>query len=392
MACRSLKQPCVIFADDSSISADSSKVSQVSFGKQVSEQSNQFLPGFDSLRLIGALSVLFSHSFLITQGTEGSEPLQQLLHGGKNVAGLYGVFTFFIISGYLLSSSLNRDPDILRFVVSRSLRLLPGFVCCILFSALVIGPIFSQLSFLDYMTSPELIHYLKSSFSTLADAPLPGVFNYSGIVSDVVNGSLWSLRAEVMSYLILLVLWTIVPAPGWVALTLGGLGVAIIAQPKLIAYLPEVGYPLPFFAAGVVIWWLTTHLGDSRLLAQFCGVGVLIGILQGFPHAAFAFFGGYLVIYMGTRTTPLTPWIQRHGDISYGLFLLGWPVQQMLRQLLDLREPLSMFLLSSVVTAVLAWCLFHSVERPALSLRKPLLASLRRFKQTFVNAIPGRVS
>ena len=84
----------------------------------MNEQSNQFLPGFDSLRLIGALSVLFSHSYLITQGTEGSEPLQQLLHGGKNIAGLYGVFTFFIISGYLLSSSLNRNPDVLRFVVN----------------------------------------------------------------------------------------------------------------------------------------------------------------------------------------------------------------------------------------------------------------------------------
>lgn len=360
--------------------------------QQVSKQGNQILPGFDGLRLIGALSVLFSHSYLITQGTEGSEPLQQLLHGGKNIAGLYGVFTFFIISGYLLSSSLSRNSDILRFVVNRSLRILPGFACCIVFCGLVFGPLFTQLSFVDYMTSPELVHYFQKSFTTLRDAPLPGVFNYSGIVSEVVNGSLWSLRAEVMSYLILLALWTILPAPGWVALAFGGLGVAMMSQPKLIALLPEVGYPLPFFAAGVVIWWLTKHLGDSRLIAQFCGVGLVIGILQGFPHTAFACFGAYLVIYIGSRSTPLTPWIQRHGDITYGLYLFGWPVQQMLRQLLELREPLAMFLLSSVVTAVLAWCLVHSVERPALTLRKPLLASLTRFKQSFFNAIPGRVS
>jgi len=359
---------------------------------QVSNQSNHVWLGFDSLRLISALSVLFSHSYLITQGTEGSEPLQQLLHGGKNIAGFYGVFTFFIISGYLLSSSLSRNSDILRFVVNRSLRIFPGFACCIVLCGLVLGPMFTQLSFVDYITSPELVRYFQRSFSTLTDAPLPGVFNYSGIVSEVVNGSLWSLRAEAMSYLILLALWTILPAPGWVALAFGGLGVAMMSQPRLIALLPEGVYPLPFFAAGVVIWWLTKHLGDSRLIAQFCGVGLVIGILQGFPHTAFACFGAYLVIYIGSRSTPLTPWIQHHGDITYGLYLLGWPVQQMLRQLLDLREPLSMFLLSSVVTAVLAWCLFHSVERPALTLRKPLLANLRRFKQKFIHVIPDRVS
>ncbi len=350
------------------------------------------LLGFDSLRLVGALAVLFSHSYLITQGTEASEPLQQLLHGGKNIAGLYGVFSFFVISGFLLSRSLERNPDIVRFAVNRALRLLPGFVCCVLFCALVLGPLATQLDWRDYLTSPGMIDYLRQSFTSLADAPLPGVFNYSGIVAEVVNGSLWSLRAEVASYLILLVLWTLLPAPGWVALAFAALGVAILAQPALLTFLPEFGYPLPFFAAGVVIWWLTHHLGDSRLIAQLCAGGMVSGLILGFPHTAFACFGAYLVVYFGCRPTPLTAWVERHGDLSYGLYLFGWPVQQVLRQWLDLREPLVLFLLSSALTACLAWCLFHQVERPALALRRPVLLGLRRCAQGLFHRVPGKAS
>lgn len=50
------------------------------------------LPGFDKLRILGAVSVLLTHAYLITQNSEGSEPLQLHLGGEKNIAGLYGVF------------------------------------------------------------------------------------------------------------------------------------------------------------------------------------------------------------------------------------------------------------------------------------------------------------
>src|SRR5687767_6392491 len=47
------------------------------------------LPGLDGLRLLGAVSVLFSHSYLIAAGSEEAEPLVRLL-GPNNIFGLYG--------------------------------------------------------------------------------------------------------------------------------------------------------------------------------------------------------------------------------------------------------------------------------------------------------------
>src|SRR5690349_8642449 len=99
-------------------------------------------PGFDGVRLIAATSVVFSHAFLISTGTEREEPFIRLL---GSILGLYGVYTFFIISGFLLARSLAQDASVIRFAINRALRIYPGVVCCILITAFVIGPIGSSL-------------------------------------------------------------------------------------------------------------------------------------------------------------------------------------------------------------------------------------------------------
>jgi peptidoglycan/LPS O-acetylase OafA/YrhL len=338
------------------------------------------LPGFDTLRLFGAISVLLSHAYLIAQNSEGSEPLQQLLGGEKNIAGLYGVFTFFIISGFLLARSLDRNPSVIRFVINRFLRLIPGFAVCILVTAVVLAPLCTSLSIADYFADLAWLRYIFHGLKTLGDSPLPGVFQYTGSVSQVVNGSLWSLQAEVLGYGLLLALWVLLPSPGSVAMVLGGAGFVMLAYPPIYGWLPGICYPIPYFAAGVVMWWLTSHLGMSRPLAHLCSAALVAGALLGFPHQAFASFGAYLVVYLGCQTSRISRWIARTGDLSYGLYLFGWPVQQMLRQSLDLRDPLLMFVLSSASTAVLAWGLFHGVEKPAMALRQPLSAWLMRWR------------
>lgn len=338
------------------------------------------LPGFDTLRLFGSLSVLFSHSFLIAQDTEASEPIQILLSGDKNIAGLYGVFVFFILSGFLLSRSLHHNPSILRFVTNRLLRLLPGFIFCILITAWIIAPLCSREGPLNYFSNGAGWSYIRECLRTLNDAPLSGIFNYTSSVSQVVNGSLWSLSIEVMCYALLLGFWVVLPSPGWVALVWAGLGSFILLDPAHAASIPVNTYPLPYFAAGVVVWWLCHHLGMSRPVAYLCLAALVAGFLLGFPHLAFACFGAYAVIALGSRFPLLDPWIARTGDLSYGVYLFGWPIQQLLRQWLDLRQPLLMFLLSAALTGLLAYGSFHWVERPGMALRTPLLRLLQTLR------------
>ncbi|MBN8958764.1 MAG: acyltransferase family protein, partial [Rhizobiales bacterium] len=70
---------------------------------------------FDALRLFAASSVVFSHSFLIATGSETAEPLKST----GFVAGVYGVFVFFILSGFLVSESAIRSATIETFIRNR---------------------------------------------------------------------------------------------------------------------------------------------------------------------------------------------------------------------------------------------------------------------------------
>ena len=80
---------------------------------------------FDALRLLAAMSVMFSHSFLIAEGTQKHEWLIRLT-GNQSILGLTGVFVFFAISGFLVTQSFEQTGDPLRFVAKRALRIFPG--------------------------------------------------------------------------------------------------------------------------------------------------------------------------------------------------------------------------------------------------------------------------
>ena len=70
---------------------------------------------FDALRLVAAAAVVFSHSFLIVEGTQDHEPLIWLT-GNQSILGLVGVFVFFAISGFLVTQSFEQTGDAWRFL------------------------------------------------------------------------------------------------------------------------------------------------------------------------------------------------------------------------------------------------------------------------------------
>jgi len=63
---------------------------------------------FDALRLVAAVSVIFSHSFLISEGTQNNEWLM-LLTGNQSILGLTGVFVFFRHQRFSGDAKLRAD-------------------------------------------------------------------------------------------------------------------------------------------------------------------------------------------------------------------------------------------------------------------------------------------
>jgi peptidoglycan/LPS O-acetylase OafA/YrhL len=334
-------------------------------------------PGFDGLRLAAALLVLVSHAMFTRAGAPPGDPVAQALAN----AGVGGVYVFFIISGFLLSRSLDREGDALRFAVNRVLRIYPGFVACVLVTALVFGAVGSSLPAGAYFTDIELLRHLRLTLDCLcSNAWLPGIWNFDGdaAMRRVVNGSLWSLSAEVLSYLLLLALWLLVRSVTATVVGLVGLTLATRLSGAFYDQLAGVAFTLPYFAGGATAYLVVRRFGVRTDLALASLVASALAAFWGLAPWALATFGAYALVWAGARPNPLSGFSARVGDWSYGVYLYGWPVQQLVRMASPWDTPWVTVALSLPMTLVCAWLSYRLVEAPALRLKAPATAALGR--------------
>jgi peptidoglycan/LPS O-acetylase OafA/YrhL len=335
-------------------------------------------PGFDGLRSVAAVSVMFSHAFLIATGNEAREPLVRLL-GPGNTAGLHGVFTFFIISGFLLSRSLSTNASAVTYVVNRTLRILPGFLLCTAVTAFVIGPLFSAATTREYFASPVPYTFARWSIESLSGTDLPGLFNYADAkgLATVVNGSLWSLRYEALSYTFLLVVWFVLPSRGLLAFAVSALALVTWLLPTT-NFLTSIAFTLPYFAAGVLMHWFHARWGTNGRGAVVAVALLLASTAMGLQRYAFAPLGAYLIVFIGERRNPVSALAEVIGDCSYGLYLYGWPAEQIVKQLTQTTRPLYLFALALPLAFVCALVSCHAAEAPAMRLRGRVASTVNR--------------
>src|SRR4051812_6334966 len=74
----------------------------------------------------------------------------------------------------------------------------------------------------------------------------------------------------------------------------------------------------------------------------------------------------YIVVFLATRPNIGSRLAHRIGDLSYGLYLFGWPVEQLTQQLTGSRSGWELFLYSLVPTLAVAAVSWWVVERPLI--------------------------
>lgn len=325
---------------------------------------------FDALRILAALSVIFSHSFLIAEGTGANEPLNRLT-GNQCMLGLAGVFVFFAISGFLVTQSFEQTQSPVRYLIKRCLRIFPGYLVVLLVTAFVLGPLVTSLPLHDYFSRPEPYWYvLDNAIFSLKIHELPGVLFVDNPVGLEVNGSLWSLGLEFDMYLMVLALGVLRLIKLPVCLVLLILGMACIKIDAL-GFLGGWGWMLGFFAAGMVIYKMRHLRIFNPNIALFAGLGLaLTAFYDGAFILFFPIFGCYLALYLALNPNlPVIP-AARYGDLSYGLYIYGWPSQQLVIWLMHGHAAWwQLFLLSTLLAGVLAFLSWHLVEKRALRLK-----------------------
>ncbi len=81
----------------------------------------------------------------------------------------------------------------------------------------------------------------------------------------------------------------------------------------------------------------------------------------------------YVIIFLAFITTKSVKLFAKNGDYSYGLYIWGWPVQQLLFLISDGMNTYVFFLLSFIFTLILSILSWHLIEKNALNLKKRLI-------------------
>lgn len=329
---------------------------------------------FDAVRLCAALLVVYGHSFPLT-----AAGAPQFL--GNSVQAI-GVKIFFVISGYLIVGSWMRDRNIVRFATRRALRILPALVVVVALTALVLGPLLTALPLREYFANSRVLAYLGNiAFHPQYD--LPGVFT-ANPYPGAVNGSLWSLAAEVAMYVIgplafsagLSLLRS--PRLGVACATLALIGLStwfvrlappaappVVYGSSVLSFLDVAPYFLIGSLFAVMNWTRALNLGTA------CAGWMALTLLQPpgvWSELALYIVLPYAVLSLGTHASRLGSWLTERGDISYGVYLYGFPLQQCVAALVPAGRAnpfinTALTLLPLLLAATLSWLL---VERPML--------------------------
>ena len=322
---------------------------------------------FDVLRLIAAVAVFISHSVPLSYPAYEHRPEFLIVtSNGQATLGSVSLTIFFVISGYLVTQSYDRRRNARIFLMGRALRILPALAVMLFLTVFVFAPLVSTLPFQDYFLDHQTYRYFLTNIS-LVDfaARLPGVFTDNPFPA-AVNGSLWTLPFEVRCYAAVLLLGSLRLLNRATTLALVACGCLLI---RLWMFMPVVEY-YTCFAAGAALHFC--NLPRSRAAAAICAALLLAALVTGGFRIVGSTLGAYLIIYLATAPAPRLLDTGKLGDLSYGIYIWAFPIQQWVASLLAERSTWYLNLLVSLplvcVASLLSW---HLVEAPMLRLKRP---------------------
>lgn len=338
---------------------------------------------FNFLRILAASAVLYSHSYALL-GLEEPIPVPGQTYGSLAVA------LFFAISGFLVSQSWDRDPALQRFFLRRGLRIFPGLLVVVLLTSLLLGPVFTTAPLPEYFLSGSPWNYIWQGALTLGSPPLLGVFD-SNPYPRAPNGSLWTLRYEILMYLFLALFGRIIATARlkWVyptaAFFLGTVWV-IASSSELTPikvpflwrlqtefYVERIAYLGAFFFAGATMYVFRRQMKLSGLVA-----GMMLIPLLTIDNALVSMVALWIAIpYVAIVFAYKAPAIFRlfnGADYSYGVYIYAYPIQQAV-SLIGSQSGFTWIwalIISGSITLLFAGLSWHFIEKPALALKSSI--------------------
>ncbi len=346
--------------------------------KQQTRRNHQF----DLLRILFATLVLLAHAFELTDGYASRELLGRWTRSSMTF-GTLGVDGFFVLSGYLIVQSWLSDPDFIQYMRKRWLRIVPGFLIAVLISTLAVGLLAPGV---DSFFSHFGWKFLKS-VALLTNPATPPVL--PGMPYPTVNGAMYTIAYEFRCYLLIALLGLC----GLFRRPLLCLAANLLLLSTLLYLAPfehmhwpwqnVFGVPaLTIRLTGIYLVGVCFYLFSDKIvfrprfaMAAAAAMAAWVVFLPSTAEFAVVLGGSYLMFYLGHMHLSALSWMSRFPDISYGIYLYGWPVES-LWIWFHRGSPWICFAVSTVFCFALGWLSWHFVERPALKLKRKPTARL----------------
>lgn len=324
---------------------------------------------FDLLRFLFASTVMLVHAHVLSRQPE-------LAFLSRWLSSEVAVRAFFVVSGLLVFMSYDKTRNLARYAEKRLRRIYPAYFTVVAGCAVLL--FFASRAGLGEYFGPGVAKYLAANlaFLNFLWPSLPGVFEGNGL--SEVNGALWTLKIEVMFYVA-------VPVVAWMFGRLGRLRVIVGI------YVLSVLYVWVFerlaVESGSEIYLVIGRQLPGQL--SYFMVGALWYYYYGFleRHAA-GIAVAALALMLLHRFLPM-PWLEplwlgtlvvlagfylyagnfgRFGDFSYGIYILHFPILQLMTQAgLFAWSPFGALALACATVVGAAVLLWHLVERPFLN-------------------------
>ena len=325
---------------------------------------------FDLLRFLFAFIVFLVHAYSLS----GAEQLSIL---SEVFSSEIAVKSFFVVSGFLIFMSYENSRSARHYFINRFKRIYPAYFFIIVGCAAMAGSV-TTYSWQAYFSSMQTLKYIAANllFLNFLQPNLPGLFEHNTL--QAVNGALWTLKIEVLFYLL-------VPLavmgfrkfgrlPLLIILYCGSViysfGTEYLANKSGAGFYLELQRQLPgqlaFFIAGAAAYYYLPYL--TKYGKYLLGIALMAFVVPSWlPWIAIQPMAlGIIVIYVAC-VLPNLGNFDKYGDFSYGIYIVHFPILQLIIAQGGFNQhPWQSLAMTGLLVLAAAFLLWHFIEKPFL--------------------------
>lgn len=286
----------------------------------------------DIMRFFAAILVIVSHSIPISMGAGYADFLSGCTESRLSLGGL-AVGMFFLIGGFLIARSVENKNNVKDFFGARIKRIFPPLILMVIIVVVFVGPIMTNMGIVEYFTNKNTYLYLLNAVMVPVHN-LPGVFE-NNIYQNVVNGALWTLPVEFVCYILCFIAFKLkffekkrfimtIPLVALIFIATWYMDSVFIISVVRAVILFYVGIGIHIFREDIKLDFVWNIVAIVMFVAMIALKLDYLAMIIVFP---------YIVLYFAFGVKNKYTFISKYGDLSYGMYLWGWPIGQIVCQL-----------------------------------------------------------